>query len=517
MNCEDMVKIPELKGVLNLKAGAEGMLHPIRWIYFADCLQCVKNEYRVEDYIHGSEFVVLTNRSLTDDSTRLRELISKMQEYDIAALGINEGQISDELTDYCNEHSLPLFELTEKFPLVDLSQIMCQRLVLEQNNKNSAEQLFTSILDAEHLNRENVFAQARFLNVDLSGEFRVIEFAYYKDKNNYVKPLGVEVQTLFRDRYSKGEPVDSEVDAILDVCRNKKFGRIIAIGGGTVIDIAKLIAVAKPEYNVDDLYDNAAELKKHHQLVAIPTTCGTGSEVTNISVVNRVSKGVKMGLAIDAMLPDKAVMITNMLDSLPYKIFATSSIDAMVHSVESFLSPNGCSISRIFSTEALKTIISCWKKAVDNGGGEAWKEFAADFLKASNWAGLGFGYAGCAAVHACAYPLGSVYHIPHGQSNQLMFAPVMKKYKELQPVGRINDLEAIIAETLGCNADEALEVLYELMDEVLKSEPLKNFGVKESDLPGFASGVIKTQQRLLKNNYIPLTEEQVLDIYKAVF
>ena len=185
MNCEDMVKMPELKGVLNLKAGAEGMLHPIRWIYFADCLQCVKNEYRVEDYIHGSEFVVLTNRSLTDDSTRLRELISKMQEYDIAALGINEGQISDEMVEYCNEHSLPLFELPEKFPLVDLSQIMCQRLVIEQNNKNSAEQLFTSILDAEHLNRENVFAQARFLNVDLSGEFRVIEFAYYKDKNNY--------------------------------------------------------------------------------------------------------------------------------------------------------------------------------------------------------------------------------------------------------------------------------------------------------------------------------------------
>ncbi len=335
--------------------------------------------------------------------------------------------------------------------------------------------------------------------------------------NDYVKPLGVNVQTLFRDRYSKGEPIDSEVDAILEVCRNMQFGRIIAIGGGTVIDIAKLIAVAKPEYNVDDLYDNAAELKKHHHLVAIPTTCGTGSEVTNISVVNRVSKGVKMGLAIDEMLPDKAVMITNMLDSLPYKIFATSSIDAMVHSVESFLSPNGCSISRIFSTKALKTIISCWKKAVDNGGGEAWKEYAADFLKASNWAGLGFGYAGCAAVHACAYPLGSVYHIPHGQSNQLMFAPVMKKYKELQPSGRINDLEALIAETLGCHAEESLEVLYSLMDEVLKSEPLKNFGVKESDLPVFASDVIKTQQRLLKNNYIPLTEEQVLEIYKSVF
>lgn len=268
---------------------------------------------------------------------------------------------------------------------------------------------------------------------------------------------------------------------------------------------------------VDDLYDKVEKLKKVHPLIIIPTTCGTGSEVTNISVINRVSKGVKMGLASDAMLPDKAVMITNMLESLPYKIFATSSIDAMVHSVESFLSPNGCSISRVFSTEALKTIISCWNMAVSEGGEDSWKKYAKDFLKASNFAGLGFGFAGCAAVHACAYPLGFVYHIPHGQSNQLMFASVMKKYKELQPHGRINDLEEVISETLNIGQDEALEKLYDLMDSVLKSKPLKEFGVKESDLPVFAKDVAATQQRLLKNNYIQLSEEQLLDIYNAAF
>lgn len=185
MNCQDMLKIPELDEVLILRAGENGTDHPIRWIYFADCLQCIKTEYRVEDYIHGSEFVVLTNRSLTDDNDKLRELIGKMQERDIAALGINEGQISEELIDYCNEQSLPLFELAERFPLVDLSQIMCQRLVMEEKNNNSAEQLFSSILDAEHLNKEYVYAQARFLNVNLSGEFQVIQFAYHKDKQNY--------------------------------------------------------------------------------------------------------------------------------------------------------------------------------------------------------------------------------------------------------------------------------------------------------------------------------------------
>lgn len=340
--------------------------------------------------------------------------------------------------------------------------------------------------------------------------------------DDYVAPLSLGVQTLFREKYGKGEPTDGMVDAILNDLRDKKYGRIIAIGGGTVIDIAKAVAVAGPTDKVDDLYDNVADLKAYHELVIIPTTCGTGSEVTNISVINRVSKGVKMGLASPAMLPGKAVMITNMLYSLPYQVFATSSIDAMVHSVESFLSPNGCTISRIFSKEALTTIIRCWKKSVEAGGGDTWKAYAADFLKASNWAGLGFGYAGCAAVHATAYPLGSVYHIPHGQSNQLMFRSVMEKYKEIKPVGRINDLEAVIADVLALEAGadgkvDALEALYELMDGVLKAEPLREFGVKESDLPVFANSVINTQIRLLKNNYVELTEEQVLDIYKTAY
>lgn len=335
--------------------------------------------------------------------------------------------------------------------------------------------------------------------------------------DDYVAPLSLTVQTLFREKYGKGEPTDGMVDAILDDLRDKKYSRIIAIGGGTVIDIAKAVAVAGPTDKVDDLYDKAAQLKAYHELVIIPTTCGTGSEVTSISVINRIKKGIKMGLATSAMLPAKAVMITNLLDSLPYKVFATSSIDAMVHSVESYLSPNACTISRIFSKEALITIIKSWKKSVEAGGCEAWKEYAADFLKASNWAGLGFGYGGCAAVHATAYPLGSVYHIPHGKSNQLMFRAVMEKYKELQPVGRINELESIIAQALKTDDTGALNALYELMDEVLKAQPLRELGVKEDDLPEFAHNVIETQQRLLKNNYVQLTEEQLLEVYKSAY
>ena len=178
MNCRDMMQIPELTEILKLKAGENGLEKSVRWIYFADCLQCVKSEYRIESYIHGGEFVVLTNPSVTDDSRKLLELIRQMYEHGITALGINEGQISEELMRYCEEKNLPLFELSEKYPLIDLSQIICRKLVLEENDRNAAEQLFSSILDAEHLSRERVMAQARYLNIDLEGSFFVAEFAF---------------------------------------------------------------------------------------------------------------------------------------------------------------------------------------------------------------------------------------------------------------------------------------------------------------------------------------------------
>lgn len=182
MNCKDMMQIPELTEVLKLKAGENGLEQSVRWIYFADCLQCVKSEYRIENYIHGGEFVVLTNPSVTDDSRKLLELIRQMYEHGITALGINEGQISEELMRYCEEKNLPLFELPEKYPLIDLSQIICRKLVLEENDRNAAEQLFSSILDAEHLSRERVMAQARYLNIDLEGSFFVAEFAFTSKK-----------------------------------------------------------------------------------------------------------------------------------------------------------------------------------------------------------------------------------------------------------------------------------------------------------------------------------------------
>lgn len=354
------------------------------------------------------------------------------------------------------------------------------------------------------------FAQAE--NLGANDLILTNEYIY----NSTISDLNLGCQTLFQENYGMGEPTDVMVDAILDELRTKTYGRIIAVGGGTIIDIAKVLTVASKEDTVDSLYDRMADLTKVHPLVIVPTTCGTGSEVTNISIINRTTKGIKVGLVSPSMFADEAALISGMLATLPYGVFATSSIDAMIHAVESYLSPNACPLSELFSESALDLILEGWKDTVENGK-ESWKQHAAEFLRASNYAGIAFGHAGCAAVHALSYPLGGAHHIPHGQANQLMFADVMRKYQEKKPIGKLNRLEEILAKHLDTDPSFALVKLYELMDAVLAKAPLHEHGVEIDEIAVYAKSVLETQQRLLNNNYVELTEQDILDIYRKAF
>ncbi len=332
-----------------------------------------------------------------------------------------------------------------------------------------------------------------------------------------ISALNLGCQTLFQEQYGAGEPTDVMVDAILSALAGKEYERLVAVGGGTIIDIAKVLAVAKRGERVDDLYAHMGTLEKVHPLLIVPTTCGTGSEVTNISIINRTTKGVKQGIVSPAMFADQAVLIPGMLASLPYGVYATSSIDAMIHAVESYLSPDACPLSELFSEKALELILPCWKAAADSGEKDGWKPYAAEFLRASNYAGIAFGHAGCAAVHALSYPLGGVHHVAHGESNQVMFAPVLQKYLEKHPTGKINRLETLLSKLLGCAETAAIPALYSLMDRVLPRRPMREYGVTEDELPRYADSVIETQQRLLGHNYVPLTRDEILAIYKCAY
>lgn len=153
-----------------------------------------------------------------------------------------------------------------------------------------------------------------------------------------IAPTGVKADTIFQEEYGTGEPSSPMIDKILAEMKGKKYKRIIAVGGGSVIDIAKLLVFEGAEKALD-MFEKKVPLTKDKELIIIPTTCGTGSEVTNLSIAEIVEKKTKMGLASDEMYADYAVLIPELIKSLPYKFFLYSSVDALIHAVESYVSP----------------------------------------------------------------------------------------------------------------------------------------------------------------------------------
>lgn len=330
----------------------------------------------------------------------------------------------------------------------------------------------------------------------------------------YFGELNLDCEVIYQEKYGAGEPTDEMAEAIYaDIKTQPK--RIIAIGGGTVIDISKLFAL-KNVSPILDLYDGKLEVVKDKELVLVPTTCGTGSEVTNIAILALLSRGTKKGLAVDEMYADKAVMIPELLKGLPFRFFATSSIDALVHAVESSLSPKGNGYTRMFGYKAIEMILNGYKEIRDNGP-EARIPLLNDFLVASNYAGIAFGNAGCAAVHAMAYPLGATYHVAHGESNYAIFTGVMKKYMEIKQDGEIAKLNAYIAGILGCAVENVYEELERLLDVILPKKPLHEYGMTEADIEGFAASVIENQQRLLANNFVELSQDVIAEIYRKLY
>ncbi|KMO85946.1 4-hydroxybutyrate dehydrogenase [Megasphaera cerevisiae DSM 20462] len=340
----------------------------------------------------------------------------------------------------------------------------------------------------------------------------IITNEYIYDPN--FKNLNLKCATMFQEKYGAGEPSDEMVEHMYrDMPKNVK--RIIAIGGGTVLDISKLFALKKPS-PVLELFDGKLPYEKDKELILVPTTCGTGSEVTNVSVLALISRNTKKGLAVDELYGDTAILIPELLKSLPFKVFATSSIDALTHAVESCLSPKANEATRMFSYRAIEKILKGYLIIRDKGP-EARAGLMEDFLLASNYAGIAFGNAGCAAVHALSYPLGAKYHVPHGESNYAMFTGVMNCYMTIKSDGEIATMNTFIAGLLDCKVKDVYVELEKLLNIVLPKKALHEYGVNQEDLREFTSSVMVNQGRLMANNFVVLDADAVYGIYQTLF
>ena len=291
---------------------------------------------------------------------------------------------------------------------------------------------------------------------------------------------------------------------------------VIAVGGGAIMDLCKLLGCKRPD-TVHNLYFKRFPVVHEKDVIAIPTTCGTGSEVTNISIMARTRIGTKLGLVSPAMYADYAVLIPQLLEGLPFKVFAASSIDALVHATESFLSPHRKTMtSELFSEKAMDVILKGFK-LIDEKGQDARFEYMDQFVTASFYAGIAFLKAGCGPVHGMSFPLGGTYHVPHGESNYMLFGAIMDYYDEHKPDGEIMKFKELVSSILGCEVKDAIPEMNALLQRILPLRPLRDCGFTEADFKAFPLSVEANQQRLMTNAYYPFDLESEEAIYRKCY
>ena len=331
-----------------------------------------------------------------------------------------------------------------------------------------------------------------------------------------IKARGWPCQFVFLEKFGAGEPSQEMLTDIFAAVDPESYDRVIAIGGGAVIDTGKLLSL-KRTGSPRDLFFKTADVVADKELIALPTTCGTGSEVTNISVAivrDQNGETTKLGLVDDQLIPGAVCLIPEFLKTLPYAPFASSAIDALIHAVESYLSPARATMtSELFGVKAMELILEGFRR-IGEKGRDARFEYLDEFLTASLYAGVAFLQAGCATVHALSFPLGGTYHVPHGEANYALFGKVLEKYDAIKPDGKFLEFRRTVARVLGRDEKDAVASLTALLEKILPLKPLSAYGFQEEDIEIFADSVLKNQQRLVVNAYVPLSRELIVEIYR---
>jgi 4-hydroxybutyrate dehydrogenase len=330
----------------------------------------------------------------------------------------------------------------------------------------------------------------------------------------YLAALPSACDFLFYEQFGTGEPTHTLVDAVRRAISPRAYRRIVAVGGGAVADTAKFLALDGSHPALDFL-EKRAPLVKGKALVIVPTTCGTGSEVTNLAVLAVEEKETKFGLGGDAFYAEYAVLIPELLASLPYDYFFYSAVDALIHAAESLVSPRSNSYTELFSLQAISLILASFRHIAEHGRDARFGQLK-QLLLASNYAGIAFGNTGVAAVHALSYPLGGKYHVPHGQANYQFFVPVFRAYDRLRPDGHIRVLRSAIATALTVDSDHGVwSALELLLSRLLPQKQLREYGMTTDEIDSFTYSVLEKQQRLLSNNYVELDRACIRAIYAA--
>ncbi|WP_136799751.1 MULTISPECIES: iron-containing alcohol dehydrogenase [Desulfosediminicola] len=315
----------------------------------------------------------------------------------------------------------------------------------------------------------------------------------------------------------EADPRYELVNEVVQLVQAEGVDCIIGIGGGSSLDIAKIVAVmVNNPGSVAEYFGIDLVKKPGLPMVLIPTTAGTGSEVTPIVILSDHQEKLKKGVVSSHLFPDCALLDAELTVGLPPAVTAATGMDALIHAMEAYTSINANSTTDMLAVKAMELIFDNIRTAYANGQDIEARE---KMLEGSMLAGMAFANAGVTAVHAFAYPIGAEFHIPHGIANTIMLTPVM----EFNLIGNIEKF-AEIAKIFGEGekgmsqrklAELGVAAVKQLADDLNVPQNLTAYGVKDEDIPGLAEGVMKVT-RLLANNPRTLQQEDAENIYRRV-
>ena len=307
------------------------------------------------------------------------------------------------------------------------------------------------------------------------------------------------------------DPPEDTVLAAFQLAVDEEIDGVVAVGGGSSMDVAKVVAVLMgSQQSLAELYGVDQVKGARLPLILVPTTAGTGSEVTPVAVIT-TGETTKAGVSSAQLLPDIAVLDADLTLGLPPAVTAMTGIDAMVHAIEAYTSVHKKNpMSDNLARQSLTLLSQNVRRAVSDGSDA---EARANMLLGAMLAGQAFANAPVAAVHALAYPLGGHFHIPHGLSNSLVL-PAVLKFNMPEAESLYDELAPFVAGRSGAGA------LIDEMESIIVDTGLPAT-LAEANVPASALDMLADdamlQQRLLVNNPREVKHADALAIYRAAY
>lgn len=312
------------------------------------------------------------------------------------------------------------------------------------------------------------------------------------------------------------EPPVGLIEELYAGLKDKGFDLLVGIGGGSSLDVTKILSVRLTSgCPVQDFMGPETVKKPGLPMVLIPTTAGTGSEVTPNAIVTLPDQELKAGIVSHHFLPDLVILDPMLTLGLPKHITAATGMDAFIHSLESFISKKANPFSDTFALRSMGLIGKSIRKAYFTGGDV---EARHDMLVGSMLGGMALTAAGTAAVHALAYPLGGKFGIPHGVANSMLLLPVMEFNFEAI-IEQLAEVAGAMGLALGgstsCKAQAVMDEIGSLVKELEIPQSLQRYGVKEQDLDALAAAASQVT-RLLGNNPKAMSVTDIKAVYSKI-